>query len=114
MTLGQKKIKFTVDIASLIIYAAGKAWDLQFQPEHCYHKQGSLHYIALAKDFNLFINGIWIKNSDAPEWIELGNYWKSLSTEDAKNTWGGDFDLNGDGKKGDDGGHFSIEHEGMK
>lgn len=114
MTLGQKKNKFTIDIASLIIYASGKGWDLQFQPEHMNHKKGSLHFIALAKDFNLFINGVWIKNSDAPEWIELGAYWKSLSTPEAENCWGGNFDLNNDGKKFDDGNHFSIKHEGVR
>lgn len=114
MKLGQKQAKFTVDIASLIIFAAGKGWELRFQPEHCHHKHNSNHFRALAKDFNLFVDGAWIKNSDAPEWIELGKYWKSLSTEEATNCWGGDFDLDGDGRKFDDGNHFSIEHEGMK
>jgi len=114
MTLGQKKNKFTADIASLIIYAIGKGWDLRFQPEHIRHKANSLHFIGLAKDFDLFVDSKWITKSDAPEWIELGTYWKSLSTEDCFNRWGGDFDLDRDGKKFDDGNHFSIEHEGIK
>lgn len=114
MNIGQKKNKFTVDIASLIIFASGKGWDLRFQPEHIRHKKNSLHFIGLAKDFDLIVDGNWIKNSDAPVWIELGEYWKGLSCEDAVNRWGGDFDLDNDGKKYDDGNHFSIEHGGVR
>jgi hypothetical protein len=62
---------------------------------------GSLHYIRLAQDLNLFVNGKWQK-SDCPEWRSIGNKWESL---DPMARWGGRFksvDLN----------HFSFEHEG--
>lgn len=114
MMLGKKKNKFTADIASLIIYAINKGWDLRFQPEHIRHKKNSLHFIGLAKDFDLFVDGRWVKMSSDIEWVELGEYWKSLSTDEAENCWGGDFDLDGDGKKFDDGNHFSIKHEGIR
>lgn len=112
--LGKRKDKFAVDIASLIIYAQSKGYILRFQPEHINHKKNSLHFIGLAKDFDLFIDGKYITKSDAPEYIDLGAYWESLSTEDIKNCWGGNFDFNKDGIKFDDGNHFSIEFQGGK
>jgi len=112
--LGKKKTKFTTDIASLIIYAISKGYELRFQKEHMNHKVNSLHFIGLAKDFDLFVDGNYIAKSDAPEWIDLGNYWKSLSKDDMINCWGGDFDFNKDGVKFDDGNHFSITYGGVK
>lgn len=62
----------------------------------------SLHTISLARDWNLFIKGVWQKNSEA--FRPLGNYWKSLHP---LCRWGGDFHK-------PDGNHFSLEHEGVK
>jgi len=112
--LGRRKDKFSVDIASVIIFASEKGWSLRFQKEHMNHKKDSLHFIGLAKDFDLIINGKWIDKSDTPEWIEIGTYWKSLSKDGIENCWGGDFDFNKDGVKFDDGNHLSIAFNGMK
>ncbi len=65
------------------------------------HMPNSLHYIGLAQDFNLFVNGVWQKVA-SDEWSQIGAYWCSL---DDNARWGGNFtsvDLN----------HFSIEYEG--
>src|SRR5688500_4873578 len=53
----------------------------------------SRHLHKLAVDFTLFKNGIYQKETD--DYRELGDYWKSLNSE---NVWGGDF--------GWDGNHF--------
>jgi len=39
----------------------------------------------------------------------LGDYWKELG-----GSWGGDFDLNGDGIPKDDANHFSLQYQGRR
>lgn len=65
------------------------------------HMAGSLHYLGLAQDWNLFVGGEY-KKSDCPEWQAAGAKWESLHS---LARWGGRFetvDLN----------HFSIAHDG--
>lgn len=62
----------------------------------------SLHRKRLAKDYNLFINGVYQTSSEM--YKPLGEYWKTLHP---LCRWGGDFSR-------PDGNHFSIEHEGVK
>lgn len=68
------------------------------------HMLNSLHYLGIAADWNLFVNGVYME-SNCPEWQILGKFWKSL---DPLCRWGGDFaglvDLN----------HISLEYEGRK
>ena len=63
----------------------------------------SLHPRGLAQDLNLFIDGVYQRDSAAHK--PLGEYWKSLHP---LNRWGGDF------KPKQDGNHYSMEHEGIK
>jgi hypothetical protein len=58
----------------------------------------SLHMFRLAKDFNLFKDGDWLR--DTEDHRELGVFWESIG-----GTWGGRFN---------DGNHYSLEHNGMK
>jgi hypothetical protein len=64
------------------------------------HKPGSLHYIRLAIDLNLFKNGEFLTKTE--DHLPAGEYWESIG-----GTWGGRFE---DG----DGNHYSLEHEGRR
>jgi hypothetical protein len=63
----------------------------------------SLHMILLACDLSLFLNGVYRTDTDA--YRPLGEKWKSMHP---LCRWGGDFTTRPDG------GHFSIEHEGIR
>jgi len=70
------------------------------------HMLGSLHYLGLAQDLNLFVkkNGVWTYVSDGgdPAWADLGVYWESL---DPLCRWGGRFQTRDDN-------HVSIAYQG--
>ncbi len=75
-----------------------------------YAKQGkgvanSLHCIRLARDLNLFKDGVYLISVD--DYREAGGIWKAYSTDDYQCTWGGDFSTA-------DAVHFSIEHNGIR
>lgn len=63
----------------------------------------SLHMICLACDLSLFINGVYQRDTAA--YIKLGEKWESMHE---LCRWGGRFITRADG------GHFSIEHEGIR
>lgn len=75
------------------------------------HMDDSLHYLGLAKDFNLFVMDpetgrlAYVTVATAAEWQVLGQKWKELHP---LCRWGGDFT----GKSAGDVNHFSIEWEG--
>lgn len=66
------------------------------------HMAGSVHYLGLAMDLNLFNNGVWVREGTDAAWKDLGEYWESLHT---LCRWGGRF-------KSVDSNHFSITYEG--
>jgi len=66
------------------------------------HKLGSLHYLRLALDLNLWVSGTYITDGGNPVWAELGAYWESL---DRLARWGGRF-------RSGDANHVSIEWQG--
>ena len=122
----KKQKRFTKLVGELIAWAYqqdgyeltfGEALRLRWVAE-VYHNQGkgslnSLHVKSLAIDLNLFVNGVYRKDSEA--YKPLGDYWKSLDP-DAR--WGGDF-KRWDEREGKfipkpDGNHFSLEFEGVK
>lgn len=100
MTLRKKQSKFVRDVADLIIFAYDNGYELTFGDAYAKsgHMPGSLHYIRLAIDLNLFKDGKYL--TDTELFKPLGEYWESIG-----NTWGGRFN---------DGNHFSVEHEGRK
>jgi hypothetical protein len=108
LTLRQKQSLFAKLIGQLIGFVYSMGWELTFgdvwRPDKKGHMPGSVHYIRLAADVNLFVGGIW-KDRDCPEWQTIGRFWKGL---DPLCAWGGDFrgdvDLN----------HFSLAHDGKK
>ena len=62
----------------------------------------STHISRLAEDVILDkrINGKWVWQKSTAAYKPLGEFWESIG-----GTWGGRFD---------DGGHFSLEHNGVK
>ena len=113
MSLGEKQRLFTRYVGLLIAFAYRHGYELTFGDAYRSPEQAaanfeagkgianSLHCQRLAVDFNLFINGEYITNSDA--YKPLGAYWESL---DPLCKWGGRF-------KRPDGYHFSLSHEGV-
>lgn len=115
MKLINKQFIFVQLVAKLIVKAYSLGYTLTFgealrTPEQAHMNavsgagiEHSLHLIKLAIDFNLFKDGVWLKNT--ADHKPLGLYWESLSTKDYTCSWGGRFG---------DGNHYSIEHEGIK
>jgi len=62
----------------------------------------STHVYRLAQDLNLFINGVYQRDSESHR--PLGEYWKTLHP---LARWGGDFTR-------PDGNHYSFEWQGVQ
>jgi len=114
MTLGEKQRLFSLNLALLTIFAYENGYQLTqgdgYRDPRVFGKVGekkgyghksSAHKQRLAKDYNLFIDGKWQK--ETARHAPLGHYWKSLHP---LNRWGGDF-------KRPDGNHYSMEHNGV-
>ena len=99
-TLRQKQSRFVRMFGLLLHWACEHGFELSFPPENLPHKKNSLHFIGLAKDLNLFINGKYIASTEAHR--PMGEFWESLG-----GTWGGRFNNS-------DGNHYSVEHNGVK
>jgi len=81
---------------------ATETWEREVFAMDAVHMPGSLHYIRLAADLNLFVGGEIVRDGGHPAWQEIGRHWKSLASDAA---WGGDFDSV-------DANHFSIREGG--
>lgn len=105
-----KQQKFSVMVAKLIQFLAGKGYGITFgeawrTPEQAALNaakgigiKNSLHSDRLAIDLNLFLDGVFLRN---PESYQLaGDYWVAIG-----GTWGGRFG---------DANHFSLTYEGRK
>lgn len=106
MTLREAQSLFAKLIGQTISWICGHdGWELTFgdfnRPDRLGHMENSLHYVRLAADMNLFVNGSWIQH-DSEEWEAIGSYWTALHP---MCRWGGHF------KQGDLN-HFSMEWEG--
>ncbi len=113
MTLSEKQQHFTQLVAKLITWAASQGYQVTFGEAYRTPAQAainaqsgagianSLHCQRLAVDLNLFINGVYQRDSAA--YLPLGEYWESLG-----GSWGGRF------KTRPDGNHFSLEHNGIR
>jgi hypothetical protein len=107
--LRDKRIKFTRLLAELIQWgnaqtgyeiALGRDFDEGHEPLH--HMAGSLHYMGLANDLALYVDGVY--QTETEQYKRLGDAWKSL---DPDCCWGGDFEIV-------DGNHLSIKFGGKK
>lgn len=114
MTLGQKQRLFVKMVGKLIAWAYDNGYELSFgealrdpRIAELNAQSGtgivnSLHLSRLAIDFNLFVQGAYMTQTES--YKALGTYWKTLHP---LNRWGGDFSK-------PDGNHFSIEDGGVK
>lgn len=106
-SLLDKQQMFVRLISKLIAFAYENGYELTFGESYdddgIGHMRGSLHYVRLAADLNLFKNDVWLKTSEAHR--PLGEFWESLGTPEYKTAWGG---------RWGDGNHYSIEHNGKK
>lgn len=112
MTLGKKQRLFARLQAEFVLWVYSQGYELSDgeawrPPEmaliYAHQKKGivrSVHEDRLAKDWNLFKNGIWLKKTE--DHAPLGKKWKSMH---ALCRWGGDFPAG-------DGNHYSFEHQG--
>ena len=118
MTLGQSQREFTHMVARLVMWAYENGYELTYgdafrSPEQAAANaakgigiSNSLHGKRLAVDFNLFIDGVYQKNSKAYE--PLGVFWESIG-----GSWGGRF-KDAKGKPKPDGNHFSLAWRGVR
>jgi hypothetical protein len=100
MTLREKRVSFTNNLARLIIWAGENGIEVAIGPDGLKHMEHSQHYIGLAVDLNAYRGGQYLTSTE--EYRAMGDYWKALNPWAR---WGGDFK---------DGNHFSYEHEGRK
>ena len=100
ITLRSKQSLFALLVALLIQKAYESGYEVTFGDAWARdgHSEGSLHYIRLAIDLNLFKDGEYLDQGDDHQY--LGEYWESLG-----GSWGG---------RWGDGNHYSMEHEGRK
>lgn len=115
MTLRQKQSEFVLAVSDLIQEADDRGYSLTLgeawrSPEEAKRlakaKKGisnSLHTIRLAIDLNLFIDGVYQKDTEA--YRPLGEWWEKQSTRELTYVWGGHWG---------DGNHFSFSHGGRK
>ena len=102
--LAKKQQDFTMAVGLLIVFAYSLGYHLTFgrayeegNPEGLHPK--SLHKLRLAVDFNLKINGEWIKDGSHPAFKQLHDYWDLI---------GGAKRIKGDMN------HFSFAYKGMR
>jgi hypothetical protein len=105
MTLREKQSLFARLLAQLILFVYQRpGWELTLGEGHndarVGHMRGSLHYVRLAQDLNLFVNGEYVSKGGHPAWREIGEQWESMHE---LCRWGGRFK---------DDNHLSLEHEG--
>ena len=108
-----KQQAFAAMLGLLIHYAALRGWGLTLAEgyvgdsidkpgEDSPHKRTHNHFIRMAQDLNLWVEGRWVRDGSAPEWLQLGYFWKTLHP---LARWGGDWA---------DANHFSLAHNGKK
>lgn len=114
MKLSEKRILFSLLISELIVWAHTQGITVAFDevkrsPEvaKIYAEQGkgisnSLHTLGLAADLIRYEGTAYLSSSH--DYKVLGDKWKSMHS---LARWGGDF-------RRADGGHFSLEHNGVK
>ena len=97
---GDDQRAFAEAFPLLLLQAFRLGYKVTFPPEHTNHIKGSFHFKGLAKDINLFLGGVYLRNSENHK--ELGVFWESIG-----GTWGGRF-------RKKDGNHYSLEHNGIR
>ncbi len=113
MKLGKKQELFSVMHMNLLRFLHANGYGIR--QKHLYRcqecrvgKKNSLHKSSLAIDIVLTKNNVLFTKSK--DYLIAGEYWESLG-----GSWGGRFSESSPGAgDGNDGGHFSLTHQGMK
>jgi len=105
LSLRQKQSKFVMMLVDLInfidLYGYEVTLGVGYVPYGATKRaKWSLHRKRLAQDLNLFHHGRYLRTTRAHR--RFGLYWESLG-----GSWGGRF-------KKKDGGHYSLEHNGVR
>jgi len=116
MSLGKKQRKFTRMVASLILWAYARGYEISlgdaYRDPRVFGKVGvkkgyggknSNHKQRLAIDLNLFKDGKYLTKTE--DHRPLGEQWESMGGE-----WGGAKSSNG--KSRNDGNHYSLRYNG--
>jgi len=107
VTLLSRQQDFARFVGLLLAHIYEQGWAVTFgdasRMDMQGHMKNSCHYIRLAVDLNLFVNGVY-QQADGSEFQDLGSFWKTL---DPDCRWGGDFK----GVEADPN-HFSITWQG--
>ncbi len=115
MTLSEKQRLFAKFLGEFLVWIYAQGYEVVGGDWHREKSQAvinastgtgilhTLHLLSLACDLSLFIQGIYQKESET--YRPLGDKWKSFHP---LCRWGGDFTTIKDG------GHFSMEHEGVR
>ncbi len=106
MTLREKRVLFTKLLGEWIGEAFAKGYELAvdqvMRPDRAGHMRNSLHYIGLAADLNLYVDGQYVSDGSHPAWKAIGSAWIA---KNALCRWGGNFN---------DANHVSLAHEGRQ
>ncbi len=117
MTLSEKEELFAQFQATFVLELIRRGYGVtegeSYRPPEMakiYAAQGkgvlnSNHCNRLAKDLNLFKGGVFLTQKS--DYQEAGDLWKSMSTDEVKCCWGGDFTRV-------DADHFSFEYNGVE
>jgi len=99
-TLRMKQSRFVRMVALLISFADSRGYEMSFGPAFTSqgHVEGSLHFLRLAIDLNVFREGKYMKVHG--DYNDLGDFWESIG-----GIWGG--------RWGDDN-HFSLGYMGRR
>lgn len=113
LTLRTARCAFTVAIAELILYAKSQGYEIALaegmdrrteKDPTSDHMNGSLHDIGLAQDLDLYLNGVYLTNSE--DHVVLGTWWEDYGVAHGLPlVWGGNF-------KKADGTHYSLRWRG--
>jgi len=103
MSLSDKRVLFTKLLGEFICEAFKKGYRIAIDDAKAKdgHKPNSLHYLGLAADFLLYTNqGDYL--TDSKNYLKLGHIWEELHRDCSS------------GIHFDDGGHFSLTHNGVR
>jgi len=111
MRLGRKQELFAQLFAEHILWLIERGYAVRLGDvlAHDGHREGSNHYLKLAGDINLFMEGEYLTKT--MDHVESGTMWESRHD---LCMWGGNWDKDDHpGEPGeDDGNHYSLLHNG--
>lgn len=113
MTLRQARCAFSKALSLLVQHAFSLGYEVAYaevmdritpKDPTSDHMKGSNHDIGLAADLDLYLNGVYLRNSEDHE--PLGTWWEDYGVEHGLPlVWGGNFPK-------PDGNHYSLRWKG--